>query len=168
MPIFPWGDLSSRCTNGNGVLDTEDLNGDQGLDLTGANENVFRYVVNLAAGTFFVRDGVTTTDAQGRSATWKLYRIPIRQPTAVINTPTLRLMQHLRITLATPTDAGVPDSVARFALARMRFVGSPWTRRSETPILGLTGATGEPHGRGRHLGGLHRELSTWVTSHRRE
>ena len=36
--------------------------------------------------------------------------------------------------------------VARFALARMRFVGSPWTRRSETPILGLTGSTGEPHG----------------------
>ena len=66
--------------------------------------------MNLAAGTFFVRDGVTTTDAQGRSATWKLYRIPIRQPTAVINTPTLRLMQHLRITLATPTDAGGPTS----------------------------------------------------------
>jgi motility/secretion related protein SprA len=146
VPIFPWGDLSSRCTNGNGVLDTEDLNGDQGLDLTGSNENVFRYVVNVAAGTFFVRDGVTTTDAQGRTATWKLFRIPIRQPTAVINTPTLRLMQHLRVTLIAPADAGVPDTVARFALARMRFVGSPWVRRSETPILGLTGATGEAHG----------------------
>ena len=35
VPIFPWGDLSSRCTNGNGVLDTEDLNGDQGLDPPG-------------------------------------------------------------------------------------------------------------------------------------
>ncbi len=150
------------------MLDTEDLNGDQGLDLTGANENVFRYVVDLAAGTFFVRDGVTTTDAQGRSATWKLYRIPIRQPTAVINTPTLRLMQHLRITLATPTDAGVPDSVARFALARMRFVGSPWTRRSETPILGPDRRHRRAARSGRHLGGLHRECSTWVTSHRRE
>jgi hypothetical protein len=154
VPIFPWGDLSSRCTNGNGVLDTEDLNGDQGLDLTGQNENVFRYVVDLAANTYFVRDGVTTTDTQGRTATWKLYRIPIRQPTAVINTPTLRLTQHLRLTLLTPADAGVPDTVARFALARLRFVGSPWTRRSETPILGLTGATGEPHG----------EVSTSVVS----
>jgi len=31
-------------------------------------------------------------------------------------------------------------------MARLRFVGSPWTRRSETPILGLTGAIGQPHG----------------------
>jgi Motility related/secretion protein len=146
VPLFPWGDLSARCTNGNGVLDTEDLNGDTGLDLTGANENVFRYVVDLAADSFFVRNGVTSTDAQGRTATWKLYRIPIRQPSAVLNTPTLRLAQHLRITFATPPDGGQPDIVARMAMARLRFVGSPWTRRSETPIAGLTGAVGQPHG----------------------
>jgi hypothetical protein len=141
VALFRWGDLSSRCTNGNGVLDTEDLNGDTGLDLTGINENVFRYVVDLATGTDFVRDGVS--DATG---TWKLYRIPIRQPTAVLNTPTLRLAQHLRLTFATPPDGGTPDIVARMAMARLRFVGSPWTRRSETPILGLTGAIGQPHG----------------------
>jgi hypothetical protein len=146
VPLFPWGDLSSRCTNGNGVLDTEDLNGDAGLDLTGSNENVFRYVVNLAANDFFVRDGVTSDDGHGHSVTWKLYRIPIRQPTATINTPTLRLAQALRLTVVTPADAGQPDIVARFAMARLRFVGSPWVRRSDTPILGLTGATGEPHG----------------------
>jgi hypothetical protein len=141
VALFRWGDLSSRCTNGNGVLDTEDLNGDTGLDLTGINENVFRYVVDLATGTDFVRDGVS--DATG---TWKLYRIPIRQPTAVLNTPTLRLAQHLRLTFATPPDGGTPDIVAKMAMARLRFVGSPWTRRSETPILGLTGAIGQPHG----------------------
>ena len=28
-------------------------------------------------------------------------------------------------------------------MARLRFIGSPWVRRSDTPILGLTGATGE-------------------------
>ena len=33
VPFFPWGDLSSRCSNGNGLLDTEDLNGDNQLDL---------------------------------------------------------------------------------------------------------------------------------------
>ena len=143
--LFPWGDLSSRCTNGNGVLDTEDLNGDTGLDLIGTNENVFRYVVDLASDSFFVRNGATTDD-HGRPATWKLYRIPIRRPTAVLNTPTLRLVQHLRMTVVTPPDAGEPDIVARFAMARLRFVGSPWVRRSDTPILGLTGATGEPHG----------------------
>jgi hypothetical protein len=141
VPVFPWGDLSARCSNGNGALDTEDLNGDAGLDLTGTNENVFRYVVDLAADNFFVRNGVSSGDA-----VWKLYRIPIRQPSAVLNTPTLRLAQHLRVTLLTPTDAGGIDSVARVAMARLRFVGSPWVRRSDTPILGLTGAEGQPHG----------------------
>ncbi|MBA3497526.1 MAG: cell surface protein SprA, partial [Gemmatimonadales bacterium] len=145
VPLFPWGDLSGRCSQGNGVLDTEDLNGDLGLDLTGANENVFRYVVDLAADSFFVRNGVSST-VDGQTTTWKLYRIPIRRPSAVLNTPTLRLAQHLRITFATPADAGQPDIVARLAMARLRFVGSPWTRRSETPILGLTGAVGQPHG----------------------
>ena len=145
VPLFPWGDLSSRCTNGNGVLDTEDLNGDTGLDLTGSNENVFRYVVDLAADSFFVRDGATTID-HGQAATWKLYRVPIRRPSSTIGTPTLRLVQHLRLTVVAAPDAGTPDIVARFAMARLRFVGSPWVRRSDTPILGLTGATGEPHG----------------------
>ena len=146
VPVFPWGDLSSRCTRGNGVLDTEDLDGDAVLNANGANENVFRYVVDLAADKYFVREGVRTTDNLGRSAVWKLYRIPLRTPDAVINTPTLRLIQHLRITFATPPDNGQPDIVARLAMARLRFVGSPWTRRSETPILGITGAVGQPHG----------------------
>jgi len=147
VPLFPWGDLSGRCTRGNGVLDTEDLNGDGVLDAAGPNENVFRYVVDLANNDFFVRDGVPSRDAQGSVvAVWKLYRIPIRQPTATLNTPTLRLVQHLRLTLATPPDNGDPDVVARVAVARMRFVGSPWVRRAETPIAGLTGAIGLPHG----------------------
>ena len=149
IPVFPWGDLSARCTNGNGVLDTEDLNGDDVLDGGGPNENVFRYVVDLAADSFHVRDGMSLPpDAQGRTATWKLYRIPIRQPSAVINTPTLRLAQHLRITFATPPDGGPdrPDIVARLAMARLRFIGSPWVRRAETPIAGLAGSIGQPHG----------------------
>ncbi len=147
VAIFPWGDLSSRCTRGNGQLDTEDLNGDGVLDADGPNENVFRYVVNLANNDFFVRDGVPTKDQQGNTiAVWKLYRIPIRQPTATLNTPTLRLAKHLRLTLATPPDNGNPDIVARLAMARLRFVGSPWVRRAETPIAGLTGITGLPTG----------------------
>ena len=31
-------------------------------------------------------------------------------------------------------------------MARLRFVGSPWVRRSETPILGSPAPPGEPHG----------------------
>ncbi len=77
---------------------------------------------------------------------WKLYRIPLRNPTVTLNTPTLRLVQHLRVTLATPPDPGDPDIVAQLALARVRFVGSPWTRRAETPIAGISGSIGLPDG----------------------
>ena len=62
VPIFPWGDLSARCTNGNGVLDTEDLNADLTLNAKGTAENVFRYVVTLGGPKYFVRDGVSAPD----------------------------------------------------------------------------------------------------------
>src|SRR5690606_20884398 len=42
-------------------------------------------------------------------------------------------------------DAGT-DRIARFALARMRFVGSSWVRRSLSPVEGLAGSIGAGHG----------------------
>jgi hypothetical protein len=142
VPVFPWGDLSGRCTNRNGTLDTEDLNGDNVLNASGTNENVFRYVVSLApGGKYFVRNGENATGSN-----WQLYRIPIRTPDATIGTPNLRLIQHLRMTVAAPPDAGTPDMVARFALARLRLVGSPWIRRAESPIAGISGSLAEPTG----------------------
>jgi motility/secretion related protein SprA len=138
VPVFPWGDLSGRCTNGNGTLDTEDLNGDNVLNSSGSNENVFRYVVSLSPGDkYFVRNGVNG---------WQLYRIPIRTPDDTIGTPNPRLVQHLRLTVVAPPDAGQPDVVAKFALARLRLVGSPWVRRAESPITGISGSSGEPSG----------------------
>ena len=107
---------------------------------------MFRYVVTLGGPKYFIRDGVTTTDDQGRTAGWKLYRIPLSQFDAEIGSPNIRLVKHLRITVTAPPDNGTADVVARFALARMRFVGSQWARRAETPILGIAGSTGEPHG----------------------
>jgi hypothetical protein len=134
VPVFPWGDLSSRCTRGNGLLDTEDLDGDlllnQGTPLL--NENVFRYVVDLAADEYFVREGNRTDpDAQGRTAVWKLYRVPIRLAG--------RGDQHRRsawLSTGSPsppcrTTASRTSWPAR-AMARFRFRGSPWTRRAET------------------------------------
>ena len=147
VPVFPWGDLSGRCTNGNGVLDTEDLDSDNVLNARGISEDVFRYVVQLQpGGKYFVRNGIQTTDDQGRVSGWQLYRIPIRTPDATIGTPNLRLIQHLRLTVAAPPDQGGPDVVARFGLARMRLVGSSWTRRAERPIAGLAGSIANPAG----------------------
>ena len=146
VPIFPWGDLGSRCTRGNGVLDTEDLNGDNGLNSSGATENVFRYVVPLQVGSpYYVRDGVRSVDAQGRVSKWELYRVPVRSPNATIGTPTLRAIQHMRLTVVAPPNPG-PDVVTRFALARLHFVGTTWVRRAERPITGLAGSLAKPNG----------------------
>ena len=142
VPVFPWGDLGARCTNGNGVLDTEDLNADLTLNAKGAAENVFRYVVTLGGPRYFVRDGVRSPDG----SVWKLYRIPLREPDAVVGAPNMRLIQHLRITVAAGNDNGAPDIVAQFAMARMKLLGSQWIRRADRPILGLSGSLAEPHG----------------------
>ena len=115
VPVFPWGDLSARCTRGNGVLDTEDLDGDKVLDAP-PGEDVFRYVVDLRAAISSCATVSRTRDTLGRTAVWRLYRVPIREPTNPTGSPTLRLVQHLRITLATPPDAGRPTSSR----------GSPW------------------------------------------
>ncbi|MGH7509465.1 MAG: cell surface protein SprA [Gemmatimonadales bacterium] len=147
VPVFPWGDLGSRCSNGNGSLDTEDLNGDNVLNASGPNESVFRYVVSLRPGDrYFVRTGVQRVEPNGSVSGWELYRIPIRSPDATIGTPNLRLIQHLRVTAVAPPDPGQPDVVVRFALARLRLVGSPWVRRAEAPIAGISGAVAEPTG----------------------
>ncbi|MEO8089988.1 MAG: cell surface protein SprA, partial [Gemmatimonadales bacterium] len=144
VPVFPWGDLSGRCTAGNGILDTEDLNGDNVLNASGPNESVFRYVVSLLPGDkHFVRNGRLLAD--GTPSGWELYRVPIRTPDVTIGTPNLRLIQHLRMTVVGPPDAGA-DIVARFGMARLRLVGSPWVRRAETPIAGISGAAAEPSG----------------------
>jgi hypothetical protein len=144
--IFPWGDLSGRCTNGNGLLDTEDLNADLQLDANGTVESYFRYIVTLGDPKYFVRNGVTDTTPGGRIFGWKLYRIPLRQPDATVGTPNIRLIQHMRMTVAAPPDNGGPDIVARFAVGRMKFTGSAWTRRADAPIKGLSGSLAETHG----------------------
>lgn len=142
VPVFPWGDLGARCTRRNGFLSSEDLDGDNTLDARGAVDNVFRFVVPLGDARFIAREGVT--DPVSGSG-WRLYRLPLRFPDAVLGAPNLRLIQHLRITVAAP-DQGGTDAVSRFALARVRFLGSPWVRRADAPIAGLSGSTAEPTG----------------------
>jgi hypothetical protein len=141
--VYPWGDLGSRCTNGNGFPDTEDLNGDGVLNATGPNENVYRWVVNPADLKYFVRDGVTAPDSL---AGWKLYQVPIRIPDEVVGSPDIRLIRNVRVTMVAPAMGLQPDIVARFALARMRFVSSPWFRRSDRPVASLAGTLEEPNG----------------------
>jgi hypothetical protein len=142
VSLFAWGDLGARCTNGNGLLDTEDLDNDNALNAGGSSENVFRWVVNLRDPKYFVRDGVQAADGSG----WKLYRVRLRNPDFPLGSPNIRLIKHLRITLVANPDNNGPDVRAFLALARMRFLGAPWVRRSDSPISGLAGASGAPTG----------------------
>ncbi len=147
VPIYPWGDLSSHCTVGNGFLDTEDLNGDNRLNAQGANDNVLRWVVTPnELSQYYVRTGATSTNTDGQTSTWTLYRVPMRLPEYTIGTPNLRLVQNLRVTIVAPDGPDPSDVVARFALARARFTGAPWVRRADTPLLGIGGSVASPTG----------------------
>jgi hypothetical protein len=147
LPVFPLGDLGARCTRQNGVADGEDLNGDGRLDVTvgTVQEDVLRYVFPVGSEQFFVRNGNTLLDARGRPLTWRLYRIPFREDTLQIGAPNVRQVQDVRITVVAP-DQGPTEQEVFFAMARMKFVGAPWLKRAATPIAGISGAAGEPHG----------------------
>ncbi len=147
LPVFPLGDLGARCTRRNGFADGEDLNGDGRLDITvgTVQEDVFRYVFPVGDERFFVRNGNTLVDARGRPLTWRLYRIPFREDTLQIGAPNIRQIQDVRITVVAP-DRGPTEQEVFFALARMGFVGAPWIKRAATPIAGISGSLGEPHG----------------------
>ena len=148
VEVFPWGDLGARCTVGNGVLDTEDLDGDLLLNSRGENESVFRYMVDLNDPRYRVRTGVQSVDPNDstRVAGWTLYRVPLREVDRTIGQPNIRLIKHLRFTFLTPPDNGGDDPIIRFALARMRLVGAPWIARADAPIQGISGSTAQPLG----------------------
>ncbi|GIW52663.1 MAG: hypothetical protein KatS3mg081_2018 [Gemmatimonadales bacterium] len=147
LPIFPLGDLAARCTRGNGLLDTEDLNGDNRLDLTvgAAEEHVVRYVVPVGSDRYVVRDGGSVIDGTGRRLTWRLYRVPFRRDTVLIGNPDFRHIAALRITVAVPGASGTEEEIF-LALARMRLLGAPWLKRSPTPLAGLAGKVALPRG----------------------
>ena len=147
LVVFPRGDLQATCTRRNGRLDTEDLNGDNRLDVTvGAiQEDVFRYVFPIGEARYFVRTGGTRLDERGRPLTWRLYRIPFREDTVQVGTPNIRQVAALRLTLVAP-DQGPTEDEFFIALARMRLLGAPWLKRAATPIAGLSGSQGEPRG----------------------
>ena len=68
--VYDLGDRRANCTRGNGVQDTEDLDGDGNLD---ALERYLRFVIRLdGSSPFLVRNQAET------GTEFQLYRIPIR------------------------------------------------------------------------------------------
>jgi hypothetical protein len=149
LAAFPLGDFAARCSRGNGYIDTEDLNGDNRLDIRvgTVEEDVVRYVFPIGDEQYHVRDGQNLTDGAGRTLTWRLYRIPFRVDTLQIGRPNLRQIQALRLTMVSPDEGGADlEKEIWVALARMRLVGAPWVKRAETPITGIAGGRGVGRG----------------------
>ncbi len=144
---FPLGNLLARCSRRNSGLNTEDLNGDNRLDVNvgTVQEDFIRYVFPIGDERFYVRDGGSYTTAEGQTSTWRLYRISFRNDTVQVGQPNLRQIQALRTTMIAP-DQGAVEQQLTISLARMQFVGAPWIKRAATPILGLSGSEGELHG----------------------
>jgi hypothetical protein len=145
--LYPWGDLGARCSNRNGVPDTEDLDGDNVLDAQGSNDNVFRYVIDLAdsAAKYTVRSH-TITASNGKSATWTIYRVPLRLADDTIGSPDMHLIKQMRMSLVAPADPTGPGQVVFFALALMKFTGAAWVARAPKPIATVSGPVGTFHG----------------------
>ncbi|MBI4540533.1 MAG: cell surface protein SprA [Gemmatimonadetes bacterium] len=130
--VYPPADPRANCTRGNGIFDTEDLDGNGNLDLA---ERTIRYVVRLdGTSPYLVRD--TTETGSG----FRLYRIPLRDPGAVnvghlFTDADWRGVKHLRVTVTGRQPAGL-------LLARIRIVGSRWVKRSRDGVArGIGGDT---------------------------
>ncbi|MEX0907762.1 MAG: hypothetical protein WD054_05485, partial [Gemmatimonadota bacterium] len=116
---YALGDPRANCTRNNGLPDSEDLDGNGILDPD--DGPLFRYVVDLEGlSEYLVRDTAAT------GTPFRLYRIPLRSGAAVngADEGTWRFIRHLRMTFA-----GESDEVRTVAIARMRIVGSRWTKR---------------------------------------
>ncbi len=139
LQSYPLGDERSNCTRGNGVADTEDLDGNGVLD---ENDGpYFRYVVRLdqAASPYLVRDTAQTGTG------FRLYRIRLRDGAAVngANDGTWRFIKHLRMTVV-----GAPGGIRKqMVMARMNIVGSRWIKRNVSGVLsGLLSDQDSPSG----------------------
>ncbi|MEX2281484.1 MAG: hypothetical protein WEE89_03235 [Gemmatimonadota bacterium] len=138
---YVFGDSSANCARRNGEVDSEDLDGSGSLDRN--DLAYFRFVIPLddPAHPYLVRD----TSETGTS--YRLYRVPLRtggKPVNGASDATWRFVKHLRMTVASS-----PSPVDQFALARMRIVGSRWTKRDVHGIVrGLIGDTASLSGTG--------------------
>ena len=136
--VYNLGDPRANCTRGDGIQDTEDLDGDGNLDNL---ERHLRFVVRLdGSSPFLVRTQAET------GTEFQLYRIPIRGAGAIevpgpFSEADFRAVKHIRMTVA----GRVAQSVTLF---RMRLVGARWVKRTESGVLdGIVGDTASMLGR---------------------
>ncbi|HKG94934.1 MAG TPA: cell surface protein SprA, partial [Gemmatimonadaceae bacterium] len=144
------GNPLANCTVRNNRLDEEDLDLDLALNLPDAaksNEQILRYVVDLSQKESYVRAGKPGVDQPvfddngnqvgTRQLTWVYVRIPFRSPTDSLNAPSRRRIRALRLTMLSAPNTD--NTVATTALGRLKLSGSPWLKRQDRQLRGISG-----------------------------
>ncbi|HEY9479157.1 MAG TPA: cell surface protein SprA, partial [Gemmatimonadaceae bacterium] len=150
VPVLPLGDATADCTVGNRRLDEEDLDRDGFLNIPSDarnSEQLLRYVVDLGDRASYAQVGrcyhtLTDTSSGGgpRPVCWVQFRVPFSAPTAQLNNPLPRRIKSVRLTIVSgPSTPSGDDAFTRFAIARLRLTGSPWTKRTDRAIAGIGG-----------------------------
>jgi len=136
--VYDLGSPRANCTRGNGIQDTEDLDGDGNLDNL---ERYLRFVVPLdGSSPFLVRNQAET------GTEFQLYRIPLRgagvtEVPGPFSEADFRAVKHLRVTVTGRLEQ-------RVTLFRMRLVGAHWVKRTESGVLdGIVGDAASMLGR---------------------
>jgi len=138
------GDARVNCTVANSRLDEEDLDSDNSMR---TDERLLRYIVDLTDSTSYDRVGECAArvgDPNGaRPLTTPLCWVHVRLPVAAAGDsinggPLLRRVQALRVTTISSNSAS-DDAFIMTAIARLRFVGAPWLKRSSRPLAGIAG-----------------------------
>ena len=123
---YALGDPNANCARNNGEPDTEDLDANGVLDAS--DQAYFRYVIPIDdASPYLVRNTAAT------GTNFRLFRVPLRtqgRPVNGASDATWRFVKHLRMTIASS-----PTRQENFVLARMRIVGSRWTKRDVHGIM---------------------------------
>jgi hypothetical protein len=122
----PLGHPSANCARSNGLLDTEDLDGNGVLeDIDGTYH---RYVIPLNdLSPYLVRNRDET------ETSYQLYRVPLRDglPMNGASASTWRFVKHLRMTVTTSSTTQIEN----VKIARMRIIGSRWMKRDGVGVV---------------------------------
>ncbi|MDD5582000.1 MAG: cell surface protein SprA [Candidatus Marinimicrobia bacterium] len=113
------------------IPDTEDINNNGRLDVT---NDYFTYELNLEdqGSPYFVTETHFTNIPGSPKTGWRLYRIPLSDPTEVVNNPMLTEIEFVRLVYA-----GV-SSQDTLQIASIGLVGNEWQEKGIAAIMDST------------------------------
>ncbi|HJU89893.1 MAG TPA: cell surface protein SprA [Gemmatimonadaceae bacterium] len=153
--VLPLGDNRNNCTVGNRRLDEEDLDVDGFLNFRSAQRNderIRRFVIDLSDPALYDRIGrcyVSIDNPPGGPVSgrvcWVRFRVPFNAPTEELNSPLIRRIKSMRMTVVSGALAPSEEDIT-VGVARLRLVGAPWVKREDRALGGIGGTRPEGSG----------------------